>query len=98
MEYAWMRISTICCGVLAGMLGLTFGSLTPASAEFFGCHDKRGQLLYTYNGTPSSYRSRSYSNSRYSTNLSAQRLRYGTRHSPATYFHSRRYWNDRSRW
>jgi DNA topoisomerase IB len=51
-----MRIDTG-FALLAGVLALTLGAVAPASAEFFGCHDKPGQLLYSYSGTPRSYHS-----------------------------------------
>ena len=44
--------------LLAGIAALSLAAVAPASAEFFSCHDKPGQLLYSYNGTPDSYRSR----------------------------------------
>ena len=49
-----MRIYRAGFGLLAGILVLSFGSAAPASAEFFGCHDKPGQVLAVYGGTPGS--------------------------------------------
>ena len=85
--------------VLAGAVALSIGAAAPASAEFFSCRDKPGQLLYSYNGTPDSYRSHSprrYSNSGYRAYGSASHARYyRAGSSRATYFRSQRYWNAR---
>ncbi len=84
-----------------GLLALT-GTLVaafsvPASAEFFSCNQRPGQVLYSYSGTPDQYirrqhrdsAPRSDSYSRY-YRAGAQRYR---RH--ATYYSDRRYWNGR---
>lgn len=78
-------------GFLAGALALSLVLAAPARAEFFGCQDRAGQVLYTYSGTPGQF------HGRYANNYAAQpRPRYG--HSRASYSENRRYWNDRSRW
>jgi hypothetical protein len=41
-------------GLLAVILAVSAG-MSPASAEFFGCHDKPGKVLASYAGSPSSY-------------------------------------------
>jgi hypothetical protein len=89
-----MRIAATGFGLL--ILALAMGAVTPASAEFFNCNQKPGQLLYSYSGTPSQYGSRSYSR-HYTNDYSAQssRRRY---QSHATYSGSRHHWDDRSRW
>jgi len=93
-----MRIYRAGFGFLAGILALSFTWAVPASAEFFGCHDKPGQVLAVYGGTPGSYHSRNYSSygsSRYSDDYAAHTRyhRAGTRH--ATDYRSQHYWNDR---
>ena len=43
---------------LLGVAALTTalaGSSLPAAAEFFGCHDRPGQVLAVYNGAPADY-------------------------------------------
>jgi DNA topoisomerase IB len=87
--------------VLVGVAALSLTVVAPASAEFFSCRDKPGQLLYSYNGTPDSYRShnphsrasayRSYGSSEYSAHTRYYRA--GSSH--ATDYRSQRYGNDR---
>jgi len=80
-------------GLLALIGALMVVSSAPASAEFFSCNQRPGQLLYSYNGTPDQYnrRQRRYSAPRsYSHRYSSYRQR---RH--ATYSGSTRYWNGR---
>jgi len=79
-----------------GLLILALVAATPASAEMFTCHDKPGQVLAVYNGSPNNLGGRSYSR-RYTSDYSAQssRQRY---QAHASYINSRHYWNDRSRW
>ena len=78
-------------GVLAGVAALSLAAMAPASAEFFSCHDKPGQLLYSYNGTPDGFRSHSnYSRARSSraygsTDYAAHTRYYRAGSSPATY-------------
>jgi hypothetical protein len=91
-----MRIGTLGFGLV--ILALTLGAAAPASAEFFNCNQRPGQLLYSYSGSPSNYGSRSSSSSRrYTSDYSAQssRQRY---QAHASYFGSRHYGNDRPRW
>jgi hypothetical protein len=91
-----MRLGVLGFGL--GILALTVAAAAPASAEFFNCNQRPGQLLYSYSGSPGNYGSRSSSSSRrYTSDYSAQssRQRY---QAHATYFGSRRYGNDRSRW
>ena len=88
-------------GVLAGVAALSLVSVAPASAEFFSCRDKPGQVLYSYDGTPDSYRSHrpSSSSSAYrsygSNEYSAHTRYYRAGASHATYNRSQRYGNDR---
>ncbi len=91
-----MRLGALGFGL--GILALTVAGAAPASAEFFNCNQRPGQLLYSYNGSPSNYGSRSSGSSRrYTSDYSAQssRQRY---QAHATYFGSRHYGNDRPRW
>ena len=92
-----MRIGALGFGL--GILALTVAA-APASAEFFNCNQRPGQLLYSYSGSPSNYGSRSASSGasrHYTSDYSAQssRQRY---QAHATYFGSRHYGNDRPRW
>lgn len=92
-----MRIHWARLGLLVVTLALGLGA-APAAAEMFTCHDKPGQLLYSYNGTAGDYRGRnhsSYSRSRYSDDQSARTRYYRAGAAHATYFRSRHYWNDR---
>ena len=91
-----MRIGALGFGLV--ILALTMGAAAPASAEFFNCNQRPGQLLYSYSGSPSNYGNRSSSSSRrYTSDYSAQssRQRY---QAHASYFGSRHYGNDRPRW
>ena len=91
-----MRFGVTGCGLI---LALGLATTVPASAEFFNCNQRPGQLIYSYNGSPSQYGSRSSSSSRryttsdYSAQSSRQRYQ-----AHATYFGSRHYGNDRPRW
>jgi len=78
------------------ILALSLAATVPASAEFFNCNQRPGQLLYSYSGSPSQYGGRS-SSRRYTSDYSAQssRQRY---QAHASFFGSRHYGNDRSRW
>jgi len=78
------------------ILVLSLAATVPASAEFFNCNQRPGQLLYSYSGSPGQYGSRS-SSRRYTSDYSAQssRQRY---QAHASFFGSRHYGNDRSRW
>ena len=90
-----MRFGALGFGLI---LALSLATTVPASAEFFNCNQRPGQLLYSYSGSPSNYGSRSASSSRrYTSDFSAQssRQRY---QAHATYFGSRHYGNDRGRW
>ncbi|HZD89608.1 MAG TPA: hypothetical protein VE224_05880 [Pseudolabrys sp.] len=92
-----MSRTSILLGFIAIVGVLATISAAPASAEFFGCNDRPGQLLYSYNGTPDAYISRrhrygaprSYSRST-SRDYRAPRHR---RH--VTYYGDMRYWNSR---
>ena len=89
-------------GVLAGVAALLVAAVAPASAEFFSCRDKPGQLLYSYNGSPDSYRShgrgyRSYGSA--SSDGYSARARYDRAGSSrATNFRPGRSWHDRPQW
>ena len=90
-----MRIGALGFGLI---VVLSLAATVPASAEFFNCNQRPGQLLYSYSGSPSNYGNRSTSSSRrYTSDTSAQssRQRY---QGHATYFGSRHYGNDRPRW
>jgi hypothetical protein len=90
-----MRFGALGSGLI---LALSLAATVPASAEFFNCNQRPGQLLYSYSGSPSTYGGRSTSSSRrYTSDYSAQssRQRY---QAHATYFGSRHYGNDRPRW
>jgi hypothetical protein len=78
-------------GLAALGLALAAGLATPASAEFFGCNgaDRPGRVLYTYSGTPAAY------GSRYTHDLAAQSRPH---RGHVTYYASKRYWHERSRW
>lgn len=77
-----MRIGAVGVGLLT--LALSLSAVAPASAEFFGCKDQRGQVLYSYNGSPSNYGS--HRSSRRSANhFAAQPHRRYQAH--ATYSH-----------
>ncbi len=83
-------------GLLALIGGLVVASTVPASAEFFNCNQRPGQLLYSYNGTPDQYtgRQRRYSTPRYSSSYNRYYApRSQRRHS--TYYSDTRYWNGR---
>lgn len=96
-----MRINRAGFGLLAGMVALGL-SAVPASAEFFGCRDKPGQLLYSYSGSPGGYHSRSsgssasYSSGRTTSDYSAHTRYYRAGSAHATYYDSGRYREDRS--
>ena len=84
-------------GLLA-LIGATWVvSSAPASAEFFGCNDRRGQVLYSYSGTPDAYmrRSRRSSTPRYSSPYSNDYSARPRARRHATYSSDTRYWNGR---
>ncbi|HZQ14923.1 MAG TPA: hypothetical protein VFB31_19120 [Pseudolabrys sp.] len=85
-----MRLGATGFGLI---LAVSITATVPASAEFFNCNQRPGQVLYSYGGSPSQYGSRT-TYSRHTTDYSAQsyRRRY---QSHASYFGSR---YDRSRW
>ena len=91
-------MSRICSlfGLLALIGGLAVATSVPASAEFFSCNQRPGQVLYSYTGTPDRYVRRQHRASapRYSSSssryYSAQPQR---RHT--TRYSGTRYWNDR---
>jgi len=92
-----MRIGTAGYGLLAASLALAL-SAAPAAAEMFTCHDRPGQVLYSYNGTPSDYHGRNYSSRWRQTDGYSARTRYyraGSSHT--AYYGSRRLWDEPSR-
>jgi len=91
-----MGIGTVGYGLLAGALALGL-SAAPAAAEMFTCHDQPGQVLYSYNGTPSDYRSRNYSRRRSTDDYAAQTRRYRAGSSRASYYRSQRASDEPSR-
>ena len=88
-----MHLRTTAFGLLA--LALTVCAAAPASAELFTCHQKPGQVLYSYGGAPGQYGNRA-SSQRYTSDFAASSRRSYQAH--ATFGSSRHYWNDRSRW
>jgi len=91
-----MRIGRAGYGLLAGSLALGIGA-GPASAELFTCHDKPGQVLYSYSGTPGGYHGRNYSRWRSTDDYAAHSRYYRAGSSHATYERSRRSWDEPSR-
>jgi hypothetical protein len=82
-------------GVVALSLALTVGAVAPASAEFFGCNDKPGRVLYSYGGTPAADGARyARSRARYTHEFAAQSR---PRQVHVTYSGARRYRHERSR-
>jgi hypothetical protein len=90
-----MRLSIAGFGLLLAALSL--GATVPASAEFFNCNQRPGQVLYSnsYSGSPGQYSGSRTTSSRYTASYSASRSRY---QAHASYSGSRHYWNDRGRW
>ena len=84
-------------GLLALLGVLVVAAPAPASAEFFTCNQRPGQVLYSYSGTPDQYirRQHRYSAPRYQSRASRtysarpQRRRAGSNYGDA------RYWNGR---
>ena len=94
-----MRIDRAGYGLLAGSLALAL-SAAPAAAELFTCHDRPGQVLYSYSGTPSDYHGRqnySYSRRRYTEDYAAHTRYYRAGSSHASFYRSRRSWDEPSR-
>jgi hypothetical protein len=90
-----MRFRPAGLGLL--VLASTLGASAPASAELFTCHQRPGQVLYSYSGSTGQYGNRSSSSSqRYTSDFAASSRRQSQTH--ATSGSSRHYWNDRSRW
>jgi hypothetical protein len=87
-----MRFRPIALGLMAS--ALTLGVSAPASAELFTCHQRLGQVLSTYSGSPGQYGNRS-SSQRYTSDFAASPRRQAQSHASYT---SRHYGNDRSRW
>jgi hypothetical protein len=65
-----MRIGTVGVALVASLLAVAAMAVTPASAEFFGCNDKPGRVLYSYAGAPDAYAS--VQSRQYSHELAAQ--------------------------
>ncbi|HEY2757557.1 MAG TPA: hypothetical protein VGJ01_17655 [Pseudolabrys sp.] len=88
-------MASIRIGLLVLAVALSAGAARPASAEFFGCNDadRPGRVLYSYNGTPGAYGTRS-SRARYTHDFAAQSR---PRRTHVTYYASKRYWHERSR-
>ena len=84
-------------GLLALIGALTVVYSSSASAEFFTCNQRPGQVLYSYAGTPDAYirrQHRSYSAPRYSSRPTrTYAARPHRRHT--TYYNDTRYWNGR---
>ena len=83
-------------GLLALTGALMAASVSSASAEFFSCNQRPGQVLYSYSGTPDAYISRQqrhYSAPRYRS--SSSRYSSTPRRRHATYYSDSRYWNGR---
>lgn len=60
-------------GLGALMVALSLGAVAPASAEFFGCNDKPGRVLASYNSAPRSSAPRA--GARYTHEFAAQAAR-----------------------
>jgi len=89
-----MRFRPVVFGLLAS--ALTLAASAPASAELFTCHQRPGQVLYSYSGAPGQYGNRSSSSGqRYTSDFAASSRRQIQSHASYT---SRHYGNDRSRW
>jgi len=82
-------MASVKIGLVAAILALGAGAVTPASAEFFGCNDKPGRVLYSYTGAPRAY------SARHTHDFAAQTR---SRHAHATYAGAKRYSHERSRW
>lgn len=90
------RIRSLSC-LLALIGGLVVVASVPASAEFFNCNQRPGQLLYSYTGTPDQYSGRRYRSSSQRYHSRAPRY-YSTRpqrRHASSYYGSTRYWNGR---
>lgn len=59
-------------GLAVAVAAVTLGA-APASAEFFGCNDKRGKVVASYIGKPADYRARA--SARYTHEFAAQTTR-----------------------
>lgn len=89
-----MRLRPTGLGLLA--LAVTLGASAPASAELFTCHQRPGQVLYSYGGSPGQYGNRGSSSSqRYTNDFAASSRR---QYQPHASYTPRHYGNDRSRW
>jgi hypothetical protein len=84
-----MRRVAASFALLLGAVVMTLGTAVPAAAEFFGCSDRPGQLLYTYNGTPGQFDDRAYTRSRHA-NRYASHSRHDSR-ARVSYYDSYRY-------
>jgi hypothetical protein len=84
---SWMYIALMALFV-AGNAFFSTSTSTSASAEFFGCHDKPGRVLASYDAA-----SRHQYSRRYSYEFAAQ-----ARTRRVNYAGPGRYWSDRSRW
>jgi len=84
-------------GLLALIGVLMAVSSAPASAEFFNCNQRPGQLLYSYTGTPDQYlsRQRRYSAPRYQSRASHSYSTRSQRRRTSSYYGDTRYWNGR---
>jgi len=84
-------------GLLALIGALTAVYSSSASAEFFGCNDRPGQLLYSYSGSPGAYGRRQYRSStpRYSSHYYTRSYSARPHRRHATYYGDTRYWNGR---
>ncbi len=84
-------------GLLALVGVLVVAASAPASAEFFTCNQRPGQLLYSYTGTPDQYFShrRRYSAPRYRSRASRTYSARPHRRHTNPYYGDTRYWNGR---
>ncbi len=91
-----MRTPATVFALVLGVPALAL-SAAPAWAEMFTCHDRPGQLLYSYNGPPSAYRSHASTGFRSrATSDYAARTRY--RAGQPRGYSTVRYWDGRTRW
>jgi hypothetical protein len=75
-----MRKYDFFLGLLALVLVISAGFLTPAAAEFFGCHDTPGKVLAVYNGDGYTHDFAAQSRPRITIHPRHGLSRYATRH------------------
>ena len=86
-----MSHARLAAGLAAAVIVLGSTGIAPARAEFFGCNDRPGQVLYRSGTQNSAARTTRY----YSRDYSAQPRRYRQAH--VTYSSAPRYYDSRYR-